>query len=224
MQDIPFDFDNPEETGKYSAFSRFITQYDPNSPKDIPIFVYGTLREGFGLNSTLKEYKSEFVGLFKTEQRYVMFDTGSFPAIIPYKNGVNVTGEKYLVSKECLQILDFIEGHPDMYIRTLIDVYNEEDGSIETAFVYVWNDTIKATMRPIENGDWTDYKTSPSSSKKDPYLELARKHLVVDDFQDYFGSKNHEQSQQGAVFEYDYYDEEVELYDLDDYEGKNERF
>lgn len=75
------------------------------------IFVYGTLKKGFGLNGHLKT--SKFLGNAEL-RKYVLY---ILPFGIPYivKGGGIVKGEVYEIDKHTLDILDVIEG---AYTRT----------------------------------------------------------------------------------------------------------
>jgi gamma-glutamylcyclotransferase (GGCT)/AIG2-like uncharacterized protein YtfP len=80
------------------------------------LFVYGTLKRGFGNNRFLDGQK--FMGnAVSTEPHYFMTGDG-----IPYlheddQNGKFVVGEIWEVSDAALEAIDGLEGHPNHYCR-----------------------------------------------------------------------------------------------------------
>ncbi|MDY0236232.1 MAG: gamma-glutamylcyclotransferase family protein [Gudongella sp.] len=67
--------------------------------------------------------------------------------IIP-EVGASVTGGLYLISKQELEKLDILEGHPDLYERIVVELV-DEDGSFYEAFVYSMVD--KKEQQPPES-------------------------------------------------------------------------
>jgi len=119
----------------------------------IKIFVYGTLRKGQCRNSILS--RCEFIGL-GILYHFLMYDLGEYPAIIP-GNG-KVKGELYIVNKEILKKLDYIEGVPFLFKREKVSIIllNSEYYQLE-AYAYVYCNEIQ--KKPlIEHGDWIIYK------------------------------------------------------------------
>ena len=79
------------------------------------IFVYGTLKEGYG-NHHLLDGAVRLPGLFVTCGKFDMYD-GSFPIVAAGKGG-RVVGEIYLVAdRKQVSRLDRLEGHPQWYVR-----------------------------------------------------------------------------------------------------------
>ena len=87
--------------------------------KTINIFVYGSLKKGYGNSNLLKT--SEFLGTYMTTNRYGMVSFGSFPALIHYGNHT-IQGEMYSITPETLVTLDALEGNGSFYQREVIDV------------------------------------------------------------------------------------------------------
>ena len=89
------------------------------------VFVYGTLKRGYGNNRLLDN--STFVenAVLKDHSAIYSFGTGGFPVAFPAE-GKNLTGEIWDISgphkKETLRRLDALEGEGYMYHR----IYNEE--------------------------------------------------------------------------------------------------
>lgn len=90
------------------------------------VFVYGSLKAGYGNHSLLAQ--SIFLGKYFTrDEHYVMADLGAFPGVL-YKphNGHQhgmIEGELYSVEDNTLKALDRLEGHPNFYKRE--EVYLE---------------------------------------------------------------------------------------------------
>jgi len=97
------------------------------------IFVYGTPKTGHGNNGLIVQHGGKFVGPAITADKYLLND--AFPyvwevsrrlsekvhkAAEPYLG--QVVGEVYLLTDEGLEACDRLEGHPDFYCRTNINV------------------------------------------------------------------------------------------------------
>ena len=127
------------------------------SNNKIRIFVYGTLRRGFGLNPFLKTGYCKGEGFVYG----TMYNLGSFPGVILDETKTKkVVGEIYFIDRETLDKLDHIEGYiPDepehsLYIRKpviVLDSNNEE----EFGYIYEYNQRSEIKqLRIIESGDW----------------------------------------------------------------------
>lgn len=124
-----------------------------------PVFVYGTLRKGFG------NYAWALGG--QTEQEapatlygFDMYAVSSFPGIV--EGAGHVVGElMYLKDAATLTRLDRLEGYEpgreshSMYLRIRV-ACDTADGPID-AWTYVWNRALRDTPR-IESGDFADYR------------------------------------------------------------------
>lgn len=120
------------------------------------VFVYGTLRKGFGNHRLLTN--SNFIGNAITKEKYTMFASG-----IPYVNKHipthNVIGEIYEVNDEQLNRLDALEGYnPDdhnnsWYKREKIKLNLGDEE--EEAYIY-FNDYKNETI--VESGDYINYR------------------------------------------------------------------
>lgn len=88
------------------------------------IFVYGSLKKGFGNHSFLSD--STFLGTTTTaESTYSMLSLGAFPAVIP--GGENaIQGELYEVDDSTLQDIDKLEGNGSFYERAQVSLSNGE--------------------------------------------------------------------------------------------------
>ncbi len=86
------------------------------------LFVYGTLKRGFGNNLLLRN--AEFVGEATTieSDAFIMLTNGRFPAVYRKDQcGDAVSGELYRVTPEELRRVDELEGHPCWYVRQEVE-------------------------------------------------------------------------------------------------------
>ena len=83
------------------------------------VFVYGTLKSGFGNHYLLKG--CAFIGHAATVPTYKMIENG-FPVVMPDPDGKPLAGEIYTVDDETLAQLDQLEREGSSYDRKLINV------------------------------------------------------------------------------------------------------
>lgn len=124
------------------------------------VFVYGTLRRGFGAHDLFME-GTEFVG----EDRIsgTMYALGGFPGVRVGDattfdtEGPKVVGEVYQINDdETPKRLDRYEGYPNLYGRKQVET---ESG--ELAWVYEINRE-QLPERIIPSGDWSkQYEPAP---------------------------------------------------------------
>lgn len=98
------------------------------------VFVYGTLKRGFGNNVLLRN--SRYIGDFVSPPIFEMFAVGQhggFPLLT--EGEYNILGEIWEVDDETLRRLDGLEGVPHMYRREKFFV----DETIGDVFYYHWN-------------------------------------------------------------------------------------
>ena len=72
------------------------------------LFVYGTLKSGFGNNTLLKN--GFFVSQAKTYPRFRLYECGSFPALVKEESGVSIEGELWNIKKHNFLEIDEFEG------------------------------------------------------------------------------------------------------------------
>ncbi len=108
------------------------------------IFVYGTLKKGYGLNQHLGKDNFICEGRLKG---FDMYGNKHYPAIVKGNNTIN--GEIYKVSQEILQILDSIEVNFD---REVYEVTGTK-GKKHLCYVYVLN-YIPMGWEYIKEGEW----------------------------------------------------------------------
>ncbi len=115
------------------------------------VFVYGTLKKGFGNNSLLKD--SKFLGEATTADRWLMIGKGmGFPYLLKKDKmkGKIIKGELYEVDKNTLNRLDQLEGVPTHYKRV--------STSIKCGNTYYYSITyVKADEEPPSWATGLDY-------------------------------------------------------------------
>lgn len=96
------------------------------------VFVYGTLKRGFGLHLCLSERGAEFLGEAETEPGYTLVSLGFCPGMIRKEGTPGVRGEVYRVSRSLLWSLDSLEA---AYDRKEVRL---RSGPVSVAEAYVW--------------------------------------------------------------------------------------
>lgn len=93
------------------------------------VFVYGTLKAGQGNHPALSARKSKFIGNAVSVSPLVVLDCG-FPVVFdgPFYNfeQLQLIGELYEVSDECLASLDYLENDGVMYSRRMTTFRDDE--------------------------------------------------------------------------------------------------
>jgi gamma-glutamylcyclotransferase (GGCT)/AIG2-like uncharacterized protein YtfP len=112
--------------------------------------VYGTLRVGFGNNRLLNNEHCTYLGTEITAPKFHMVSLGGFPGVI--LNGKqSITIEVFRVnSKDVEQRLDWLEGYPSFYQKTVIDTQWGKTN------MYILNDSYLKNKQ-VESGDWAKY-------------------------------------------------------------------
>lgn len=118
------------------------------------VFVYGTLLPGETWHAALAG--AIHLGSARTLPVFELLDLGPFPGLV-HGGLTAVEGELYLVDDPLLATLDALEGHPEFYRRTTIDL---EDG--REAFAYLLSPQRRLPgLRAIANGNWKNRKEIP---------------------------------------------------------------
>jgi gamma-glutamylcyclotransferase (GGCT)/AIG2-like uncharacterized protein YtfP len=119
------------------------------------LFVYGTLRKGFGLHSNLTG-RSRFLGTGIIQG--LLYDLGPYPGAIPSTEG-EIIGEVYEL-QNCpaqLQELDLIEGfhaqntEQSLFIRTLTEVRMQNQTRLQAWVYYLPEKPLNAPRIPGGN-------------------------------------------------------------------------
>ena len=103
------------------------------------LFVYGTLKEGYSNNILLRG--TEFIGKAVTIDNLGLISVG-IPLAISSESTKEETkpiiGEVYKISSKVLEIVDILEGHPDMYKREIRKIKILESYEIIDAYIYLF--------------------------------------------------------------------------------------
>lgn len=133
------------------------------------LFVYGTLKQGFPNENFLKN--SEFVSKVEMDC-CILFDLGAVPGLkclehTPKNKEHKVIGELWLVNDETLQILDKLEGHPNLYERQRFCWLELTKDKTVEVMTYVYKGMVMDTT-PLK--EWTK---NPLSQRLPQYGRLA---------------------------------------------------
>jgi gamma-glutamylcyclotransferase (GGCT)/AIG2-like uncharacterized protein YtfP len=106
------------------------------NPRNQRVFVYGTLKRGKYFHPAYLHDKSDFIGTGVASSDYAMYIDGLPHMVRETNHDFPVKGELFLVDQVTLDELDALEGHPLVYKRELIDVY-DESGERVLAWAYL---------------------------------------------------------------------------------------
>lgn len=127
--------------------------------QQLPVFVYGTLRKGYGnYEWALKDRTTKEV--YGVLSGYRMYAVSTFPGIVEGGEGAVIGELMYFTDPDIMMHLDRLEGYDathesrSMYLRRKVSVHTA-DGPVE-AWTYIWNHALNAP--PIESGDYADYR------------------------------------------------------------------
>jgi gamma-glutamylaminecyclotransferase len=97
------------------------------SPQSQLVFVYGSLKRGYNLHYLLEDQLPLCNAV--TLPLYRLFDLGSYPGLVEWPEGLEIWGEVYHVSADCLARLDEVEGVAEqLYVRRRISLQTTFDG------------------------------------------------------------------------------------------------
>jgi len=125
----------------------------------VKLFVYGTLRKGYGNHRFLNDERVRFLGRGETAEKYAMYCVG-IPFVTKEKQVSKIKGEVYEVPEDVLSRIDSLEGHPYAYRRELTEVVLE-DGQKLTAWIYFYPyERLEGRgLTLIESGDYADCRS-----------------------------------------------------------------
>lgn len=112
------------------------------------VFFYGTLKRGYGnhrrmFGDSTNNPNIKFIGNAKTMPEFGIVYANMLPYLI--KDKLEVHGEVFRVSDSMLEQLDYLEGHPNHYVRTETKVMCK--GKLCKVLLYVASEsTIKASQ------------------------------------------------------------------------------
>lgn len=130
-----------------------------------PVFVYGTLRNGFSNYKAFLEGYTEKEVLAFTKGKLYSNSHNTFPCMLPGND--RVVGEVMYIKPKYYRLvlskLDYLESYYEkdesmsMYLRREIDV-TLEDGTEIKAWGYIWNFGERYLGQHIPDGDWARFK------------------------------------------------------------------
>lgn len=110
------------------------------------VFVYGTLKKGFGNHGVLNP-GSQFICKDRI-RGWDMYSLGGFPAIT--EGTGEISGELYSVDEKVLARCDILEGYPNFYDRMIV-----RTASGMRAWVYFINDLNNCrSYGKVDGGVW----------------------------------------------------------------------
>lgn len=138
-------------------------QLEKRTTQEILLFVYGTLMRGMPNNDLLAD--SKFIAEVTAESAKLI-DLGYFPGMIEAVTSPSgVVGELWEVSKEALDQIDVLEGHPDLFVRSKVCVHSDNPFPVtprrhktpvkkktELVYAYFYNG-----IQEIPSGDWRQH-------------------------------------------------------------------
>ena len=132
---------------------RRLTDFTIPPDEDALMFVYGTLRSGWGNNRLFQNEHCELVGLGRTKELFTLRAAG-----IPYVNKDDprhqVVGEVWKVKGRWVPHVDQLESHPRWYRRELTPIILDEGREVE-AWLYF---NAERGAEIVESGDFADTK------------------------------------------------------------------
>ncbi len=116
------------------------------------IFVYGTLRKGFGNHRLLEN--AEFLGTGRTKEKYKMTANG-IPFVSKNEPVSYIIGEVYKIDDKTLKRLDELEGHPDWYKREKVKIILETGKEVEA---WIYFNEVSEGRYLIKSGDFKKFR------------------------------------------------------------------
>lgn len=118
------------------------------------LFVYGTLKQGqYFHNDYLSGDKSEFVGLATASPDFSLYIDG-LPHLIREPTDMPVKGELFQIDEDVLNRIDELEGHPVVYKREIIEVF-DESGERVLAWAYLRHHNFKGKAHSYKDNEFT---------------------------------------------------------------------
>lgn len=119
----------------------------------VRLLTYGTLRLNHGNYKRLLENKSKYLGIYKTDNKFTMIDTGGFPIVYDKGNTSIVCDMFEINDNEVLKRIHSLEG-----FTSIIDDERNWYNMIElepNTFMYIQHN-YKDGYNIIKTGDWND--------------------------------------------------------------------
>ena len=116
---------------------------------NIKVFVYGSLKQGFGNHGCLRG--SDYVGTDTLTGDYKMVSLGGFPGVTHSDGEHTIHGEVYNVDLDGLAALDCLEGNGSFYTRARLRLDSDTE-----CWVYLLPYDEYGHMDPILTGVWEE--------------------------------------------------------------------
>ena len=146
------------------------------------LFVYGSLMTGYGNNRLLQGSRS-LGRAFTRDAAFAMCHAGvPFVRAVPPSVGVRIAGEVFAVTDAAvLAAVDRLEGHPDWYARTEVDVTLDATGERIRGGMYVnplvsdrpGEGLVIDDAAPVPSGDFRDVAPPLTPAAAPPPLSAA---------------------------------------------------
>lgn len=119
------------------------------------VYVYGTLRHGFGNHARYLDRKPAWTGRVSGVEMTTHGSMGAIPFVRPANDSSkSIVVEEYHVSDAELADLDRLEGHPHFYERTLVHSRDLP----HSGFIYLCD----SGEHEIEGGDFAQFRAEVS--------------------------------------------------------------
>lgn len=120
------------------------------------IFVYGSLKEGFGNHRILGNAVKRCNGI--TLEKFTMLDLGSFPGVILEPTSL-ISGEVYDVTEDIFNRVERLEGYPSFYNRKEVGIRLNPSTSFESTELidmYYLENSYHDSNQIIQDGIWLE--------------------------------------------------------------------
>lgn len=165
-----FDFDRNSSSGtiplRYKSIDLALA--DKTKGNVVQVFVYGTLKQGYGNNRRLGK-DAKLIGTAVTTTQYPMLD-GGFPYLLDKPSmGEFIKGELWEIPvKQLLSEVDSLEGYPSHYLRRVIEVVTTS-GAYKAVTYFKANVSANDLKKPFIS-EWVGYKAPSNKVSEEPYL------------------------------------------------------
>lgn len=126
------------------------------------LFVYGSLRKGYH-NHHYLDGKATYLGTYYTKGKLYEIKGKNYPALVKDEN-VYTVGELYNVLVDFKQMDEMENYNPNdfknsEYIRTIVDIYDENLQKVSDSYMYLYNENLKETLgNEIKNNDFKNFR------------------------------------------------------------------
>ena len=118
------------------------------------VFVYGSLMPGLHNHHLMQQ--SECLKSCSTLPEYTMYSLGSFPGVCE-GGDTAIQGVLYCVDARTLSKLDQLEGHPNWYKRTAVQLPDMLPQNSAWMYVLPQQEVQNTPASVVPNGDWRTF-------------------------------------------------------------------